>query len=45
MTNDLLTSYDWSAVPEETRRDGQFSPFPRDHLDSSVAHLAELVTS
>jgi len=32
-------------VPEEARRQGQFPPFSPDHLENSLAHLAELVTS
>ena len=37
-------SYDWSAVPEVVRQTGPvFPPFPPDHLDSSLTHLAHLV--
>jgi hypothetical protein len=42
---DVRLSYDWSAVPKEARRQGQFPPFSPDHLDSSLAHLADLVIS
>jgi len=42
---EVRLSYDWSAVPEESRRQGQFPPFSHDHLENSLAHLAELVTS
>jgi hypothetical protein len=42
---EIRLTYDWSAVPEEARRQGQFPPFSPDHLDSSLAHLAELVIS
>lgn len=36
--------YDWSAVPEPVREHIGFPPFPPQHLDNSLAHLAELVT-
>jgi uncharacterized protein YndB with AHSA1/START domain len=42
---EVTLSYDWSAVPDPIREHIQFPPFPVDHLDSSLAHLAELVTS
>jgi len=42
---EVRLSYDWSAVPRETRRSGQFPPFSPDHLDSSLSHLAEQVIS
>ena len=42
---EVRLSYDWSAVPHEARRPGQFPPFSPDHLDTSLAHLAELMTS
>jgi hypothetical protein len=42
---EVRLSYDWSAVPHEARRPGQFPPFSPDHLDRSLAHLAELVIS
>jgi hypothetical protein len=42
---EVKLSYDWSAVPDEARRQGQFPPFAPDHLDNSLAHLAEMVTS
>ena len=38
-------TYDWSAVPESLRERIGFPPFPPEHLDNSLAHLAELVTS
>jgi uncharacterized protein YndB with AHSA1/START domain len=38
--------YDWSAVPDAIRQNfGSFPPFPPDHLDNSLAHLARLVRS
>jgi hypothetical protein len=41
---EVTLSYDWSAVPEAVRRRISFPPFPSDHLDNSLAHLAELAT-
>jgi hypothetical protein len=41
----VTLSYDWSAVPESTREHIGFPPFPREHLVSSLTHLAELITS
>lgn len=41
---EVTLSYDWSQVPELVRRTGpKFPPFPPDHLDNSLTHLAELV--
>jgi hypothetical protein len=42
---EVRLSYDWSAVPDEARRGGQFPPFSPDHLASSLGHLGELVSS
>ena len=42
---EVTLSYDWSAVPEEVRRQGQFPPFSSDHLDNSLTRLAELVVA
>jgi uncharacterized protein YndB with AHSA1/START domain len=42
---EVKLSYDWSAVPEEVRRQGTFPPFAPEHLDNSLAHLTELVAS
>jgi uncharacterized protein YndB with AHSA1/START domain len=42
---EVRLTYDWSAVPEAVRQQGQFPPFSPDHLDHSVAHLAELVVA
>ena len=39
----VTLSYDWSAVPDAIRRHIGFPPFPAEHLDNSLAHLAELV--
>ena len=40
----VTLSYDWSAVPSSIRERIGFPPFPPEHLASSLAHLAELVT-
>jgi uncharacterized protein YndB with AHSA1/START domain len=40
----VTLSYDWSAVPDFLRKRIGFPPFPADHLDNSLAHLAELVS-
>jgi uncharacterized protein YndB with AHSA1/START domain len=42
---EVTLSYDWSAVPDSVRQHIQFPPFSPDHLDNSLAHLTELVTS
>jgi uncharacterized protein YndB with AHSA1/START domain len=42
---EVTLTYDWSAVPEDTRRQGNFPPFSPDHLDNSLDHLAQLVIS
>ena len=39
----VILSYDWSAVPQETRQHIGFPPFDRTHLDNSLDHLADLV--
>ena len=41
----VTLSYDWSGVPDDIREHIGFPPFPPEHLDNSLAHLAELVTS
>jgi hypothetical protein len=41
----VTLSYDWSAVPSSLRQHIGFPPFPPDHLDNSLAHLADLVTA
>jgi uncharacterized protein YndB with AHSA1/START domain len=43
--SNVTLSYDWSAVPDSLRQHIGFPPFPADHLDNSLAHLAELVTT
>jgi hypothetical protein len=42
---EVRLSYDWSAVPEAVRQQGQFPPFPVTHLDDSLTRLAELVVA
>ena len=39
----VTLTYDWSAVPDAIRQHIGFPPFPPEHLDNSLAHLAELV--
>lgn len=40
----VTLTYDWSAVPTFLREHIQFPPFGPDHLENSLAHLAELTT-
>src|SRR5947209_1018993 len=40
----VTLTYDWSAVPDALREHIGFPPFPPEHLDNSLAHLAALVT-
>lgn len=42
---DVTLTYDWSAVPGPVREHIGFPPFPPDHLENSLAHLADLATS
>jgi hypothetical protein len=39
---EVTLTYDWAAVPSFLRERISFPPFPPDHLDSSLTHLAEL---
>ncbi|HYZ67887.1 MAG TPA: SRPBCC family protein [Mycobacterium sp.] len=39
---EVTLTYDWSAVPQETREHIGFPPFERTHLENSLKHLAEL---
>lgn len=39
----VALTYDWSAVPDPIREHIGFPPFPPEHLDNSLAHLAEQV--
>jgi uncharacterized protein YndB with AHSA1/START domain len=41
----VTLSYDWSAVGDALRQHIRFPPFPPDHLDNSLAHLAGLAVS
>jgi hypothetical protein len=41
----VTLTYDWSAVPPQVREYVQFPPFEPDHLDNSLQHLSDLVTS
>ena len=41
----VTLSYDWSAVGPVPRQHIQFPPFPADHLDNSLSHLAAIVAS
>lgn len=41
---EVTLSFDWSAVPAPVREFIEFPPFPRDHLENSLAHLDELAT-
>jgi Polyketide cyclase / dehydrase and lipid transport len=43
-TTEVTLTYDWSAVPATLREHLHFPPFRPDHLDNSLAHLAELAT-
>lgn len=40
----VTLTYDWSAVPDLIREHIGFPPFAPDHLGSSLAHLAGLIT-
>jgi uncharacterized protein YndB with AHSA1/START domain len=42
---EVTLTYDWSAVPAQTREHITFPPFDRQHLDNSLKHLAELGVS
>jgi hypothetical protein len=42
---EVRLSDDWSGVPEEVRRQVQIPPFSPDHLDNSLARLADLATA
>jgi uncharacterized protein YndB with AHSA1/START domain len=39
----VTLSYDWSAVSDSIRERIGFPPFPPEHLENSLAHLAQLV--
>lgn len=38
----VTLTYDWSGVPHD-QRDMEFPPFPRQHLEDSLKHLASMV--
>lgn len=42
---EVTLTYDWSAVPDPIREHIGFPPFPTEHLDNSLAHLADLVAA
>lgn len=39
---EVTLTYDWSAVPQQTREHIGFPPFDIAHLENSLKHLAEL---
>lgn len=41
----VTLSYDWSAVPPMLREHIEFPPFPVQHLENSLANLAELAVA
>jgi uncharacterized protein YndB with AHSA1/START domain len=41
---EVTLTYDWSAVSQAVREHIDFPPFGPDHLDNSLAHLAELAS-
>ena len=41
----VTLTYDWSACSDSVRKLIGFPPFPPEHLDNSLAHLAELLHS
>ena len=41
----VTLTYDWSAVGPEVREYLSFPPFPSEHLDNSLQHLAELAAA
>jgi hypothetical protein len=40
---EVTLTYDWSAVGPVPRQHLRFPPFPPDHLDNSLSHLAAIV--
>jgi uncharacterized protein YndB with AHSA1/START domain len=42
---EITLTYDWSAVPQQTREHIGFPPFDIAHLDNSLKHLAELTAA
>jgi uncharacterized protein YndB with AHSA1/START domain len=43
-TTEVTHTYDWSGVGQGPREYLEFPPFPPDHLDNSLHHLAAMVT-
>lgn len=41
----VTLTYDWSDVPVEVRQNIEFPPFPKDYLDDSLRHLADIAGS
>lgn len=41
-STEVTLSYDWSAAPPRLREIIEFPPFDGEHLDNSLAHLADL---
>jgi hypothetical protein len=41
----VTLTYDWSAVGPDVREYIQFPPFPLSHLENSLQHLGELVST
>ena len=41
----VTLTYDWSAASPEVRERLPFPPFPPEHLDNSLQHLADLVAA
>jgi hypothetical protein len=42
---EVTLTYDWSAVPAQTREHIEFPPFAATHLENSLEHLAKLAVS
>ena len=42
-TTTVTLTYDWSAAPDDVRARIGFPPFPPEHLQDSLAHLAAIV--
>ncbi|HEY4019155.1 MAG TPA: SRPBCC family protein [Pseudonocardiaceae bacterium] len=42
---EVTLTYEWSQVPPAFREVIQFPPFPPQHLDNSLSHLAELAVA
>src|SRR3954471_12856112 len=42
---EVTLTYDWSAVPQQTREHIGFPPFEKSHLDNSLKNLADLAAA